>query len=70
MKKHISSVHLKIKYLKCPKCERKISRKHQVKEHIKFVHEKKKPYKCNTCEKAFRSKRNLKPHELIHIENI
>ena len=68
MKKHISSVHQKIKDLKCPKCKKKFARKDQVKQHIKFVHEKKKPYKCNTCEKAFGSKTNLKRHESIHIE--
>ena len=40
MKKHIKSVHEKIKDLSCDECERTFSQQGDLKMHIKSIHEK------------------------------
>ena len=52
MKKHIQSVHKKIKELSCDTCERTFGRRYLLKIHIKILHEKIKEFECDDCGKT------------------
>ena len=62
LRRHIASVHEKIKPYKCPTCGSNFSLKHHMRIHIAAVHERKKLYSCNTCDASFGHKSNLNGH--------
>ena len=52
---------------KCSICDKKFSRKAELKRHTDAVHEGKKPHKCSICDKSCSLKAELKAHiESIH----
>ena len=49
----------------CPYCEKKFTRKSNLKDHWR-LHTEEKPYSCSQCDKKFALKGNLKVHERKH----
>ena len=49
IKRHIKTVHDKIKECKCDKCDYVCSRNNTLKIHINTVHDKIRDFKCNKC---------------------
>jgi hypothetical protein len=62
LKRHIKSIHDKIKDFKCNKCEYKCSNNNDLKEHTKRIHDKIKDNKCDKCEYTCLKKSHLKQH--------
>ena len=53
MKRHIKTVHEKIKIAKCDLCSKEFNTELSKKRHVQSVHEGK-IYGCDNCEKEFR----------------
>ena len=62
LRRHIASVHEKIKPHKCPTCGKQFKFKFNMVTHISTVHEGKKPYACSSCDASFAQKSNLNVH--------
>ena len=65
LKRHVESVHMRIKKFKCQVCETLFSSKQSLKEHF-HIHIGSMPFKCVTCDKAFRQASQLSLHKRIH----
>ena len=63
LKKHINTVHRKLRPYKCKNCEKTFAQISNFQVHINLVHKKLKPYKCHICEKSFGQKADTKKHE-------
>lgn len=53
------------KKFSCDICERKFSRKHNLKSHA-MIHTDKKPFQCTKCDASFRRFHDLRRHEKLH----
>ena len=62
LKRHIDSIHLKLKPHKCDLCNESFSEKENLQRHADGVHLKLKPHKCPECEQSFSLKRTLQRH--------
>ncbi|XP_076824034.1 uncharacterized protein LOC143470053 isoform X2 [Clavelina lepadiformis] len=65
LKRHCSSVHLKIKPFKCSECTRSFNRSEQLEQHL-TTHSGKRDNKCSECGKTFKQKAGLYVHQKIH----
>ena len=65
LKRHVESVHMKVKNFKCLICTQLFSSKQSLKEHY-YRHEGLIPFKCLTCDKTFRQASLLSLHKRIH----
>jgi hypothetical protein len=64
-----SSNNILITPFDCHICEKKFSRKDEIKRHTDSVHEKKKPHQCLICDKQFARKSDVKRHtDSVHEE--
>ena len=52
LRKHVKSVHAKIKDHECGECDYNASRKCHLQQHIKAVHKKERDFACGECEYA------------------
>ena len=69
LKKHIDTIHLKLKSHKCEECGKTFNQKGNLKYHVNSVHLKIKPYKCEECWKTFGSEQDLKRHkDAVHLK--
>ena len=62
LKRHIDTIHKKIKNFECDKCEFKFYKKTKLKRHINSVHLKIKNFECDKCEYKCNTNTNLKRH--------
>ena len=62
LKRHIDTIHLKLKPHKCTDCSSAFNQKKQLQYHMNGVHLKIKPFKCDECPSAFSSWSNRKNH--------
>ena len=62
LKKHIQTVHEKLRPFKCEHCQRSFGDKGDLTRHVKIVHDEVRPFSCELCKKTFGTKRQLKPH--------
>ena len=64
LKRHIKSVHDKIKDIECPKedCDYNCSKNSTLKRHIKMVHDKIKDFECHQCDYKTSENSNLQRH--------
>jgi len=67
LKKHVESVHMKVKKFKCPSCCVYFSSKQSLQEHTN-IHTGAMPFKCILCEKYFRQASQLSLHKRVHIK--
>lgn len=67
LKRHISTVHAKIKTLACGECGRSFFQKSDLDKHMK-LHYSIELFHCNFCEKKYRWKKQLKEHMKMHDE--
>ena len=72
MKKHVKTVHEKVKNYRCRMCTKRFATRSNLKRHVKLVHEKKKDFQCDDCDREFSTKANLvehriNTHEVHHI---
>jgi len=65
LKRHIKSVHLKLRPFECTVCPKRFASKVQKERHT-ITHTAEMPYKCGTCEKLFRHKSSLRNHNKRH----
>jgi KRAB domain-containing zinc finger protein len=67
LKRHIKSIHDKIKNIKCDKCEYLCSTNECLKRHTKTVHDKIKDMKCDKCDYICSTNGHLKRHiKMVH----
>lgn len=67
LKRHIKTVHEKIKNIKCDKCDYICSSNCNLKQHIKYIHDKIKNFKCDKCDYTCSANGALKRHiKAIH----
>jgi uncharacterized Zn-finger protein len=66
LKRHVESVHLKIRKFKCQACGCFLISKQSLKEHY-HIHLGSMPFKCVTCDKTFRQASQLSLHKRIHV---
>lgn len=65
LKRHVESVHMRLKKFKCQICGILFSSKQSLKEHF-HIHMGSMPFKCVTCNKSFRQASQLSLHKRIH----
>lgn len=65
LKRHVESVHQKVKKFKCSICQVLFSSKQSLREHY-FKHQGSMPFKCLSCNKSFRQASLLSLHKRIH----
>lgn len=65
LKRHVESVHHKVKKFKCTICEILFSSKQSLREHY-YKHQGTMPFKCLSCNKSFRQASLLSLHKRIH----
>lgn len=65
LKRHVESVHHKVKKFKCSICEILLSSKQSLREHY-YKHQGTMPFKCLSCDKSFRQASLLSLHKRIH----
>ncbi|OMJ83228.1 hypothetical protein SteCoe_15880 [Stentor coeruleus] len=65
LKRHVESVHMKLKKFKCQICGVLFSSKQSIKEHF-HIHMGFMPFKCVACDKSFRQASQLSLHKRIH----
>ena len=53
LKRHMNTVHLKLKLHKCGECGKSFSEAGNLKRHNQTVHDGIKDYKCESCGKSF-----------------
>uniref|UniRef100_A0A8D8RVH4 Zinc finger protein 658 n=1 Tax=Cacopsylla melanoneura TaxID=428564 RepID=A0A8D8RVH4_9HEMI len=68
VRKHIRTVHYKLRPFACDHCPFKFRCIAVLKKHNDAVHLKLKPYKCKTCNKAFATTTSLNVHNTSHEE--
>ena len=69
MKKHINTVHKKLRPHKCIQCEKTFAQISNLQVHIKLVHKKLKLYKCQKCKYACGQKADIEKHEhFVHLK--
>ena len=69
LKRHIDSLHLKLKPYECDQCNMSFAQKNHLNSHLKEVHQKIKAHKCQECDKLFSRKSVLAKHvERIHLK--
>ena len=71
LKRHIQTVHEKMRPFKCQQCNKSFTCKSNLQYHIQIDHEKIiKPFKCQQCVKSFSSKRYLQLHiQTVHEDS-
>ncbi len=52
--------------LQCPRCEKKLGSKVQLRKHLKIVHGEADPYLCNVCGFTTKHQGSLKEHQIMH----
>mmetsp|Transcript_16746 Transcript_16746/g.24115 ORF Transcript_16746/g.24115 Transcript_16746/m.24115 type:complete len:222 (-) Transcript_16746:195-860(-) len=68
-RRHVASVHLRIKPYECKVCKRQFSRKSQIRDHILAMHEKPRQFSCNLCSAVFQSKYSTERHiKGVHLK--
>ena len=67
LKRHLLKSHDEGTWLTCHICQKKCSRKSELRIHI-WRHEGVKPYVCNQCPKCFCTGCELKSHQLTHCD--
>ena len=65
LRRHVESVHLKLKKFECGICKKVFSSKQNLKEHY-FLHKGIQPFKCLTCNLSFRQASLLSLHKRVH----
>ena len=60
LKRHIKTVHEKIKNIKCDKCDYICSSNCNLKQHIKYIHDKIKNFKCDKLKNEYATNNNIK----------
>jgi uncharacterized Zn-finger protein len=65
LKRHVESVHLKVKKFSCSICKNLFSSKQSLKEHY-YKHQGAMPFRCITCDKSFRQASLLSLHKRVH----
>jgi uncharacterized C2H2 Zn-finger protein len=69
LKRHMNSVHLKMKIFPCLQCDKKFAEKHHVEKHVRGRHMHIKAATCELCNKAFLGKSELNRHNrAIHLK--
>ena len=66
LKRHVDSVHLKLKPFKCQHCVLEFAQRWLLNRHHKRVHLKLKPWPCPGCGMSFAEKSDMKPHISKH----
>ncbi|KAJ8903769.1 hypothetical protein NDN08_000303 [Rhodosorus marinus] len=68
-RRHVASVHLRIKPYECKVCKRQFSRKSQIRDHILAMHEKPRQFSCDLCSAVFQSKYSTERHiKGVHLK--
>ena len=62
LKKHVDSVHEKIKPYQCDICEKRFSTNCSMVNHKTSVHAKERPFQCQLCELGFSANTSLRNH--------
>ena len=62
LKRHIKTVHDKVKDYKCDSCEKRFGSKTDLKRHKNAVHNLLKPFECKFCRNTFSESFTLKKH--------
>lgn len=62
LKKHINSVHKKVRDYRCDVCAKWFDKKHSLQDHLAWAHLKEENHVCTICNKKFAAKPNLKRH--------
>ena len=65
LKRHVESVHMRIKRFKCSTCGGLYSSKQSLKEH-NYIHLGFVPFECKTCNVVFRQASQLSLHKRLH----
>lgn len=65
LKRHVESVHMRLKKFKCPTCGGLYSSRQSLKEH-NYIHTGSVPFACLTCMKTFRQASQLSLHKRMH----
>ena len=70
LKRHINTVHEKIKQFQCELCPKKFSQSIDLKRHVAAIHLQLKSFTCDICNQAFSQQCNLKRHKQTKHEKI
>ena len=62
LKRHVKSIHLKLKEFECDQCDYKCSANHDLKMHVKCIHLKLKDVECIECDFKCSTNGELKKH--------
>jgi hypothetical protein len=69
LRRHIESVHEKLRPFKCGKCKKKFTFKRTLQRHMRHVHEKIKPFECHLCELKCSQRISLQTHiKTVHAK--
>ncbi|XP_064105427.1 zinc finger protein 235-like [Macrobrachium nipponense] len=66
LKKHINTIHLKVKPHSCPHCPYKCTRKYDMGLHIR-KHTQEKPHQCELCGHWYRDATTVRRHKWVHF---
>lgn len=66
LKRHIETIHLRIKKYQCKDCKKLFSSKQNLTEHM-YTHSGARPFSCKICKKIFRQASQLSLHKRAHI---
>ena len=64
-RKHLKTVHFKVKNFHCPHCDKSFSQRNKLTYHVR-THSGEKPFSCPECGRAFSLLWNLKTHLRTH----
>ena len=62
LRRHVKSVHEKIRPLKCEECSYSACENSDMKRHVRSVHEKIRPYKCTECPYKASTNHDVRAH--------
>jgi len=65
MKRHVKSIHLKVRDFQCNECENIFSEKN-LDHHLKSVQLKVKDFQCSNCNKTFSQKSSM----IVHMKSV
>lgn len=62
---HIENKHTNNGEHQCPKCDKKFSRKNQLKQHVR-MHSEARPFICELCGRGYKHAHDLRNHKYVH----
>mmetsp|Transcript_19940 Transcript_19940/g.36874 ORF Transcript_19940/g.36874 Transcript_19940/m.36874 type:complete len:123 (+) Transcript_19940:2962-3330(+) len=66
LKRHVETVHFRIRKHECMTCHNKFASKQNLREH-EYVHTGAKPFSCPFCNQSFRQASQLSLHKRVHL---